>query len=131
MRFSAAALIPATLGLVAAYPACTPATTSTPARVSTTTASKPASATLAAAETVTLQLEIDNDTFTSNTQCEVGGSVNINKELISATIAGAAEGVTCTASLGNGETVDFTDADLTQLAGGKKVLVEEIACRGA
>ncbi|KAI1080120.1 hypothetical protein F5B20DRAFT_540866 [Whalleya microplaca] len=136
MHFSAAILLSAILGLAAAYPAGTAAsestsrTTSTSIPTSTPTGSSSTGA-KAALDAVTLQFEIDNDTFTSNTKCEVGGSVKINREIISATIAGSGDGVTCTASLGNGKTVDFTDAELTKLAGGKKILVKEVACQGA
>ena len=89
----------------------------------------------AAAAQAILQFQIDPDTFTSNTPINIPGSINLNKSLISATIA-TTEGVknpnavACQAfSSGKKVGEPFTLNHMTFFNNGAKVLISSITCQ--
>jgi hypothetical protein len=88
----------------------------------------------AMAGTAILQFEIDQDTFTSNTEISVPGSLTINKQLIAATVAetdGIADPSTVSCQAFDGTTkvgVPFNTSQFTTFANRQLTFIESITC---
>jgi hypothetical protein len=83
-----------------------------------------------------LQFEIDPDTFTSDTEVSVPGSVTVNEEMIQATIAEVdgsndPNSVFCQAHDANGNNIGdtFTLLNTTVFDGGNLVEISTITCK--